>query len=209
MGGGGATAPQVFLGNHKAVFFDKFTHIKPLRYFGTKQTTDVMQFKLAHKKTLNMRFTVYSLQFYTLRPIVMREQPVEKVQDSSLIEFLLKFFEAPSCLWLSFGSWSSFCNPCSQSEYRRNRRNLTETCNNSEPASLCFVLFFTAIITRCQLFKTSWCSEARAVRKPVLLANKKPTIAKRAIWLATNWWKYPVDRRPCPTQNVLKTSNPS
>ena len=65
---------------------------------------------LRTKKTLNMRFTVYSLQFYTLRPIVMREQPVEKVQDSSLIEFLLKFFEAPSCLWLSFGSWSSFCN---------------------------------------------------------------------------------------------------
>ena len=121
---------------------------------------------LRTKKNLNMRFTDYSLQFYTLRPIVMREQPVEKVQDSSLIEFLLKFFEAPSCLWLSFGSWSSFCNPCSQSEYRRNRRNLTETCNNSEPASLCFVLFFTAIITRCQLFKTQV-----GVQKRVLWGN--------------------------------------
>ena len=98
MGGGGATDPSFFWGESQGCFLRKFTHIKPLRYFGTKQTTDVVQFTCAHKKNLNMRFTVYSLQFYTLRPIVMREQPVEKVQDSSLIEFLLKFFEAPSCL---------------------------------------------------------------------------------------------------------------
>ena len=71
MGGGGATAPQVFfLGNHKAVFFEKFIHIKPLRYFGTKQTTDVVQFN-AHKK--KPKHALYSLQFTVLHATTDRD----------------------------------------------------------------------------------------------------------------------------------------
>ena len=112
---------------------------------------------IAHKK--NPKHAVYSLQFITrydrswcMSNLLRKSRiPAYRVPPGILRGSLL--------LVTLIGSWSSFCNPCSQSEYRTNRRNPTETCNNSEPASICFVLFFTAIITRCQLFKTSWCSE--------------------------------------------------
>jgi len=69
-GWGGDSPPGFFLGNHKAVFFEKFTHIKPLRYFGTKQTTDVVQFT-AHKK--NPKHALYSLQFTVLHATTDRD----------------------------------------------------------------------------------------------------------------------------------------
>jgi hypothetical protein len=179
MGGGGATAPQVFFWGITRLFSLKIHPYQAAKIFWYKTNNRCRAVHLRTQK--KPKHAVYSLQFTVLHATTDRDAWATCWESPGFQPYRVPpgILRGSLLLVTLIGSWSSFCNPCSQSEYRTNRRNLTETCNNSEPASLCFVLFVTAILTRCQLFKTSWCSESRAVRKPVSLANKKPTIETR------------------------------